>query len=123
MKNKIHPTSIINGYKMGLKEAMQFIKKNLIIKVDTIGRKAIVNAAKTSMSSKLIGPESNLFGEMVVEAMMNVKITTPSGDKYPVKSVNVIKCHGQSITQSRLINGYVLEGGRAAQGKTKANSY
>jgi len=50
---------------------------------------------------------------MVVDAMLNVK--TADG-KHPVKNVHIVKCHGQSVTESTLINGYILEGGRAAQG-------
>ena len=43
------------------------------LKVDTLGRDALINAAKTSMSSKLLGPESEFFAEIVVQAMLNVK--------------------------------------------------
>eukprot|EP00826_Nyctotherus_ovalis_P053597 TRINITY_DN6988_c0_g1_i8.p1 TRINITY_DN6988_c0_g1~~TRINITY_DN6988_c0_g1_i8.p1 ORF type:complete len:375 (-),score=128.25 TRINITY_DN6988_c0_g1_i8:151-1275(-) len=50
---------------------------------------------------------------MVVEAMTRVK--TEQG-KYPIKNVNIVKCHGQSVQESKLINGYILEGARAAQG-------
>ncbi len=50
---------------------------------------------------------------MVVDAMINVR--TEDG-KHPVKSVHIVKCHGQSVQESRLINGYILEGARAAQG-------
>lgn len=92
---------------------MEYIKKNLLVKVETLGKEGLINAAKTSLSSKLIGPESNIFGTMVVDAMLNVKT---EDNKYPVKSVNIVKCHGQSVNESRLINGYMLEGMRSAQG-------
>jgi T-complex protein 1 subunit alpha len=83
------------------------------VKVETLGKEGLINAAKTSLSSKLIGPENNLFAPMVVDAMINVR--TEDG-KHPVKSVHIVKCHGQSVQESRLINGYILEGARAAQG-------
>jgi len=92
---------------------VEYIKKNLLVKVETLGKEGLINAAKTSLSSKLIGPESNIFGTMVVDAMLNVKT---EDNKYPVKSVNIVKCHGQSVNESRLINGYMLEGMRSAQG-------
>jgi len=96
-----------------LREAIEYIKKNLIVKVETLGKEGLINVARTSLSSKLIGPEGSIFGSMVVDAMVNVK---NEEGKYPVKNVHIIKCHGQSLHESRLINGYILEGARAAQG-------
>merc|ERR1719408_878810 len=47
-----------------------------------------------------------------------VKDVNPETGKtvYPVKSVGIIKQHGGSAKDSTLIHGYVLFGGRAAQG-------
>lgn len=69
VKNKIHPTSIMSGYRLALRESVKFIQSNMSLKVDTLGRDALINAAKTSMSSKLLGAESEFFAEMVVNAM------------------------------------------------------
>ena len=73
--------------------------------------------AATSLSSKLIGPESEFFSDIIVNAMLGVKTTSVDGTlKYPVKNVNIEKIHGKSITESRLIDGYSIRAMRGAQG-------
>jgi len=48
--------------------------------------------------------------------MLNVKTSGLDGNKYSVKNVNILKCHGKSILESQLINGYAIYTMRGAQG-------
>mmetsp|Transcript_35036 Transcript_35036/g.26142 ORF Transcript_35036/g.26142 Transcript_35036/m.26142 type:complete len:204 (-) Transcript_35036:932-1543(-) len=117
VKNKIHPTSIMAGYRLALRESVKFIQNNQAIKVDSLGKDALINAVKTSMSSKLLSSESEFFGEMVVTAMSRVKTVNHAGEtRYPVKAVHILKTHGKSSRESILIDGYALNQGRSAQG-------
>ena len=120
VKNKVHPTSIMAGYRMALKESVNFIQKSLIVRQAQLTDESILQAAMTSMSSKLLAAESDFFANMVVTAMRGVKMTNASGQtKYPVKNVHILKTHGRSAKESVLVDGYAIEASRSSQGMPK----
>ncbi|KAH1047279.1 hypothetical protein J1N35_038063 [Gossypium stocksii] len=117
VRNKIHPTSIISGFRLAMREACKYVEEKLAVKVEKLGKDSLVNCAKTSMSSKLIAGDSDFFANLVVEAVLAVKMTNTRGEvRYPIKGINVLKAHGKSARDSYLLNGYALNTGRAAQG-------
>ncbi|GAB2265659.1 T-complex protein 1 subunit alpha [Dionaea muscipula] len=117
VRNKIHPTSIISGYRLAMREACKYVDEKLAVKVEKLGKDSLVNCAKTSMSSKLIVADSDFFASLVVDAVRAVKMTNARGEvKYPIKGINILKAHGKSARDSYLLKGYALNTGRAAQG-------
>uniref|UniRef100_A0A8C9GV73 T-complex protein 1 subunit alpha n=1 Tax=Piliocolobus tephrosceles TaxID=591936 RepID=A0A8C9GV73_9PRIM len=100
IKMDIHPTTVICGYKLAMKESVKYIKEKLSERVTNLGKDVITNIAKTTLSSKFISYESEYFAGKT---------------KYPVSSVNIIKIHGLSSLDSKLIDGYAIMNGRASQ--------
>ena len=109
IKNRIHPTTIITGYRLALREAVKYMNENVSIQVENLGRESLLSIARTSMSSKIIGADGDFFANMVVDAMQAVKTTNNRNEtKCPVKAVNILKAHGQGTLQSMLVKGYAL---------------
>lgn len=128
VRNKIHPTSIISGYRLAMREACKYIEETLALRTDKLGRDTLLNAARTAMSSKIIGADSDFFAKLTVDAILSVKSALPADSAqpkgsagtgrgtYPVKAVNILKAHGKSAKDSRLLDGYALNMGKASQG-------
>mmetsp|Transcript_28619 Transcript_28619/g.32729 ORF Transcript_28619/g.32729 Transcript_28619/m.32729 type:complete len:574 (+) Transcript_28619:205-1926(+) len=124
----VHPTTILAGYRTALKAAVAYIKKEMIIKLDDESSSdnigdidlLLVNAAKTSMSSKILGKEADLFARLAVDAVKSVEMENSMGGKkkkYPLSAIHIIKAHGQSSLDSELVaHGFALHATRASQG-------
>ncbi|EFA80747.1 t-complex polypeptide 1 [Heterostelium album PN500] len=117
---KIHPTIIISGYRIACQDAIKYINETLAVSVDSLPKDFIINTVKTSMSSKIIGDDSDFFSKIVVDALARIKTIDYKGDvKYPINSINVLKAHGKSAKESSLVEGYALNCTVASEGMPK----
>ena len=60
-------------------QACKYITETLAVNAEQLGKDALINCAKTAMSSKIIGAESDFFAALAVEAMQSVKTTASDG--------------------------------------------
>ena len=67
------------------------------------------------MSSKLINADPTFFANLVVESIKTIKHEGILGTTYPITSINILKAHGQSSTESQLVKGYAIQTVKAHQ--------
>jgi archaeal chaperonin len=110
IRDDVHPTIIVDGYRKAANRALKAIEE-LSIKVPADDRKWLMKIAKTSMASKLISKDSDMLSQLVVDAMLSVaeKAAGDSSYKVDIDDVKVEKKPGAGIRQTQLIKGIVLD--------------
>lgn len=117
----IHPSNVNSGYKLALRSAIKYLNDNLSTPVDSLARETLLNVARTSMSSKILNNDCELFAKIVVDAILSVKTCNDLGDVvYPRKAVGILLLHGRSARESKLVQGFALHASRAGQGMPTA---
>jgi len=104
----IHPTIIIDGYKKAAEKALETLEK-IAIPVDLKSPEYLKKAAITAMASKLVAEYKEYFADIAVKAMLEVAEKEGNKYKVDVDDVKVEKKTGESLSDTSLINGIVLD--------------
>lgn len=68
----IHPSAISDAFQRALQESLQIIKR-IAVPVNLTDREALVQAATTSLNSKVVSEYANLLAPIAVDAVLAVK--------------------------------------------------
>ncbi len=104
----IHPTIIIDGYKQAAEKALETLDK-IAIPVDLKSKDYLKKAATTSMGSKIVAEYKDYLADLTVKAMLAVAEKHDGVYKADVDDVKVEKKTGESLSETSLINGIVLD--------------
>ncbi|MGQ9566336.1 MAG: thermosome subunit beta [Candidatus Bathyarchaeales archaeon] len=109
VEKNIHPTVIIDGYKKASEKALETLEK-IAIPVETDKKKEMIKkVCMTSMASKLVAEHREYLAELVATAILSVVEQTKDGFKVDLDDIKVEKKPGESVTDTKLINGIVLD--------------
>lgn len=114
----VHPTIIIDGYKKAAGKAIEILEK-IAIPVDVSKQEHLKKAAVTSMASKIVAEHKEYLADMAVKAMLEVATKEGANYKVDVEDVKVEKKTGESLRDTSLIKGIVLDKEIAHSGMPK----
>lgn len=104
----VHPTVIIDGYRKAADRALEVLEK-IAIPIKPKDRKAIEKIAMTSMASKLVAENKEYLAKIAASAVLSVAEKVKDQFKVDIDDIKVEKKPGEAITDTRLINGIVLD--------------
>ncbi len=104
----VHPTVIIDGYRKAAKKALETLEK-IAIKISPTDKEALKKVAMTAMASKLVSGSRDYLGDIATSAVLQVAVKTGDGYKVDIDDIKVEKKAGESLTDTKLIKGIVLD--------------
>src|SRR5438128_4063980 len=104
----IHPTVIVDGYRQASNRALEVLDE-IAIKIDPIDKATLRKVAEVSLASKILAEDKEAMAELAVNAILQVAEKTPDGYKVDIDDVKVEKKPGESLTDTSLIKGIVLD--------------
>ena len=104
----VHPTIIINGFKKALEEAARYAEK-IARAVDLSDEETLRRIASTALTSKAVHGVRDYFAEIAVKAVKQI-VEDRDGKKYvDIDNIQIIKKHGGSLAETKLVYGIVLD--------------
>jgi len=117
-EKNVHPTIIIDGYKKAAEKALEALEK-IAMPVNLSSNEHLKRAAMTSMASKLVAEHREHLAELAVKAILEVAQKENGKYKADLDDVKVEKKPGESIRDTKLIQGIVLDKEVAHSGMPK----
>jgi len=104
----VHPTVIVDGYRQASIRALEVLDQ-IAIKIDPTDKAMLRRVAEVSLASKILAEDKEAMAELAVNAILQVAEKTPDGYKVDIDDVKVEKKPGESLTDTTLIKGIVLD--------------
>jgi len=108
IRKNVHPTVIIDGYRKAAEKALETLEK-LAIPVKPNEKESLRKVAITSMASKLVAESKEYLADIAASAILHVAQKVGDGYKVDVDDIMVEKKPGESLRDTKLINGIVVD--------------
>ncbi|TGZ79629.1 T-complex protein 1 [Ascodesmis nigricans] len=102
----IHPTVISESFQRAAKRAVEVLTE-MSTPVTLTDRKSLLQAASTSLSSKIVAQHSSLLGPIAVDAVTRV-INPATAENVDLNDIRIVKKVGGTMDDSELVDGLVM---------------
>jgi archaeal chaperonin len=104
----IHPNVIVDGYRNAAEKAQEILDK-IAVDIKPEDQDRLRQVAMTSLNTKGIFGSQTRFADLAVDAVRQVMEKKDGKIKADIDLVKVIKKHGQSLDESELVNGIIID--------------
>ena len=108
LDQEVHPTIIVDGYKKASEKALEILN-GLAISIKADDEVMLKRIAVTSMETKATGGTSNHLANLATKAVMQIVEDRDGKKVADIDRVKVLKKKGESMDQSELIQGIVVD--------------
>ena len=108
INKNVHPTVIIDGYRKAANKALEMLE-TIAITIEPRDKMYLKKVAMTSMASKLVAENREKLAEIVVEAVLDVAEKVGDEIRVDLDDIMVEKKKGESVTDTKLIDGIILD--------------
>ncbi len=108
IEQNVHPTVIVNGYRLAAAEALKLLDK-IAFRVKPEDDETLRNIAITAMTGKSLGREKDRLAKILVEATKAIREEREGRSSVDIDNILIQKKQGGSINDTELIKGVVLD--------------
>jgi chaperonin GroEL (HSP60 family) len=109
LQQKIHPTVITEGFRKAADKAVEILEQ-ISIKSGIDDAEGLKNCARTCMSSKIVSESKNMLADICIDAIKAIAEKGENGKwTADIDKVQIQKKEGESIDETSLIKGIILD--------------
>jgi thermosome len=108
IEKDVHPTVIVDGYQMAAEKALEILE-GIAIKVDPADKSMLKKVAAVSVATKMLAEYKDEVSDFAVRAILEVAEKDAKGYRVDIDDVKVEKKPGESISETKLIQGVLLD--------------
>lgn len=104
----VHPTVIVDGYRIAAEKALKFLEA-MAIKVNPADKSILKKVASVSVATKMLSEYKDEISDLAARAVMQVTEEGMKGRKVDIDDIKVEKKPGESLSDTKLIEGMLLD--------------